>query len=308
MNAPRVLIERLHPGAATHGFRWMTFPMYRRCLAGITGEDELVVFGARVGLEPIGLVVTELMSGGEARLVSVFVHPRRRRQGVGRALLVATEDVLARRGVAQLVAGGMEAGLDEDVRGLLAATQFASLSPAGLCVELRANHLGDFVARRSRWLPRSFEVTPWLLVDAAQRDAIRTRQLEGPWYPEILSPFRLEAHIEPATSLALLSRDEVVGWAIGHRFNSNVVHYSTIFVREDLRNLGVGGGLFFTGLRRHCTEPSTRDLIGRFLVSDSSARMRRMIERRFHPGIAKRARYLETHKLLDIGRGREGTR
>lgn len=292
-------IEQLGIGAPTHGFRWMTFPLYQRHLAGLGMPGErvsVIAIGARVGVQPIGLLVAERPATGAARLVSVAVRPGHRQRGCARSMFLELESVLGSQDVPQLVAGGADAVLTTEIRALLGRVGFGPLTPAGQCIELESERLGPLVTRRDRWLPSGYSAVPWTSLTAQRRGALRATLT----YPESLSPFRHEAQIEPTTSLALLANDQVVGWAIGHRINADIVHYATIFVREDLQNLGLGAGLFFTALARHCTSPKTRRARGRFLVRDESARMRRLLERRIHPYASRRAAYFEAAKDLTV--------
>lgn len=274
---------RLDLGAATFGFRQLTFSLYRPYLEGHAGRSiEVVAIGARRGLQPVGLVVAEREGPARARLVSILVKPRHRRRGVGRLLLERLADEID----GTIVAGAPS--FDTGVDRLLDDTGFGTAEPVAQCWELRAHNLDRIFSRRRRWLPKSLRAAPWTELSAEQRDA--ALQLE---HPRSLSPFRHEAHVEPTTSLALFASDELAGWAIGHRANTDAVHYASIFVREDLRNVGAGAGLFMESLRRHCTHDATRDLAGRFLVRRESERMTQLVERRFTPLATYRSTYLE---------------
>jgi GNAT superfamily N-acetyltransferase len=293
-------VEHVQLGAATHGFRWMTFPIYRAYLSG--REDAgapMVVVTARDGVTPAGLLVAEL-DGANARVVSLFVHPRFRNRGCARRMFDVLDQLLERAGIRRVVVGYAAGSLSAPTAAFLLRRGFSGCTESGTCYELRhSDGLEALIARRDRWLPARLDTAPWISLDAVARRRIQLSQAARPWYPNSLSPFRHEARIEPETSLALLAGGEVAGWAIGHRIQEDTVHYATIFVRPDLRNLGAGAGLFFTALSRHCKSGALRNVAGRFLVRDESARMAQLIERRLSPFTCSRTRYLEASKSFN---------
>lgn len=292
-------VEHVELGPATHGFRWMTFPIYRAYLGGRTHAGApLFAITARAGATPIGLLVAE-HDGAGARVISLFVHPRFRNRGCARRMFDALEHALGRAGVRRVVAGYAAGSLSTETAAFLLRRGFTACTTAGTCYELKpSDGLQALIARRDRWLPASLDTAPWVELDTETRGRIHLRQAERPWYPTHLSPFRHETLIEPETSLALLAGGEVAGWAIGHRVKADTVHYATIFVRRELRNLGAGAGLLFTALSRHCKSDELRHVAGRFLVREESARMSQLIERRLSPFTTARERYLETSKTI----------
>lgn len=65
-----------------------------------------------------------------------------------------------------------------------------------------------WMARRK--FPPGYEVFPWVNLTAAEREDIVARKQEQEWYPDQLSPFWMEALLEPVGSLGLRYKGEIV--------------------------------------------------------------------------------------------------
>lgn len=234
----------------------MTFPVYRHLLAlrpaprhPEQGDERLVqpvgcvarLEGAAIGLALAENPLQPDDSGATTpEVLSLFVRPEHRGQGVGTALLAMLEALLGERGASEVKAvymGGRPA--NAALVRVLAKRRWSA--PAVRTVTLRFTPEG---ARSTPWYGRGRlspgeEIFPWTALAPEEREELRRSQSESPWIPVGLEPWRHDGHgFDPVSSVGLRHDGRVVGWVINHRVSPSTVRFTCSFMRKDLGRRG----------------------------------------------------------------------
>ncbi|WP_082172257.1 TIGR03032 family protein [Limnoraphis robusta] len=228
----------------------LTFPKIQTRWSRKQPRGYLVGMLAEVAGEKVGLVLAEVFSlqpqtALEAEVISLFVLPSHRQQGIGTGLIENLEIGLRSLGCQQL------------------KLLYKSTSTTTLALEpllLRQNWqppqvnflLGKTTTQKvsqAPWLgkyplPNKFTIFPWSeLTDADEK------QVETLDYPTPLSPFS-NTPAEPINSLGLRYDSQLVGWMVTHRVASDAIRYSTMFVDKRFQRLGRGISLLSESILR----------------------------------------------------------
>lgn len=228
----------------------LTYPAYRHLLTlepserhpGQPAQRPIRALGA-VALDAgavAGLALVEVPTGApDAELLSLFVVPAWRRQGLGTRLLAELEAPLRNAGATRVAAVYMTGRPEIDaVERMLARRGYSA--PEARTVTLRftpEQALATPWFRRVRLSPDE-QVIAWTEVTADERAALRESHLATPWIAAGLEPWRHEAGFDAVSSVALRRGDEVVGWVINHPVSAGVVRFTCSFVRKDLGRRG----------------------------------------------------------------------
>lgn len=225
---------------SAQSFRHMTFAAYYATLDFEPTSPPPLVVGARAGGLPAGLALARRRAGDvTAELLSVFVAPDRRGQGIAAALVRAVEAECAREQVPALTAkymGGL--ATSAAVEHILAKGGWSQPCKRTTVLTFPLEKVRAQAGfERSSRPPRGFDILPWTRLAAAERTEIRVSNARLPWIEADLVPFDHEADLDTEVSVALRSGGAVVGWCIGHR-SADAWRVSCAFVREDARRAG----------------------------------------------------------------------
>ncbi len=249
--------------------RQMTFPIYRQLLdlAPSTRHPEQsdqrriepLAIGAWWGDEPAGLILAELPLDGApapgalsladadpdercAQVLSVYVRPSSRRQGIASALFGALEkrvrglDFVGLRAVYTTGKPSI-AHLER----LLDRRGWSPPSLRTLSVRFTPETVlnSDLLAeKRLRVLSRDLEIFPWSELSPQEEKEMRRSQQESPWIVPLLVPWRFDRHGFDPSSVGARYRGQVVGWLITHRAAFDVVRIACAYMRLDLSRRG----------------------------------------------------------------------
>lgn len=276
----------------------MTYPAYRHLPRALPAET--VALAATAFGRPAGLLLAQHRAGGIVELLSVFVVPAWRRQGVAEKLLAALEAAARGAGAQRLAVifsrpqpGG------EALEKLL---RRAGWGEPRLRMLIAEGSLRRFMQepwlRRPPRLPAGCEIFSWSELTAAERARLQAGEGQLGWHGPELSPFAIEP-AEPETSVGLRWRGEVAGWAITHRIVPGYLRYSSLFVHASCRPLGLGIPLIATAIRRHAAASFAQtDDGGLFNVALDNRRMIRLLQGSLQPLLISLKRSYGAEKLL----------
>lgn len=218
-----------------------TFPLYRSRLQGLKLASSTVAIAATdAANQAIGLALAEIRPDGRsAEVLSIFVQPTHRQQGVGTALLARLAAELSLRGCfdAHLVYTTGQPTTPALER-LLQKGNWTPPQPRMLVCRSTTEIIANAPWMQRKTLPAAYQIFPWQDITTAECLAIQQTQASSPWIPRDLYPFQPEANLEPLNSLGLRYQGQVVGWMITHRLTPDTIRYSYGFIRQDLQKMG----------------------------------------------------------------------
>jgi uncharacterized protein (TIGR03032 family) len=249
--------------------RWQTHPQ----------RGELFGISATIDSQMIGMVIAEILPASEtisstsAEILSLFVVPAHRHQGIGTLLVAYLENHLVKQGCTQV-------GIAYQSSEITTLALEPLLQKCGWLAPQTTFFLGQTVTEkiaRAPWLqkyplPEKFEIFPWSELTAEEKQSILARKE----YPEMLSPFKDEARIEPLNSLGLRYQNEIVGWIVTHRVAEDTIRYSTLFILPKFQRMGRGISLLASAIKRQVSSfvPQYK-----FAVSRENAPMLQFVRR-----------------------------
>ena len=234
---------------APMAFIAMTFPAYRHLLSFDDKSTRHVdttdnrwirplALAAWHGNVPVGLVLAELPvtpDGTAPQLLSMFVDPKFRDQGVGTALVNALETLIRERGFAYVEAVYMTGRPGtEAIERVLAKRGWSPPVTRTLTVRF----FPAMIAAQD-WFPPVLnsapecEVFPWTELTEEQRAEIRRTNQEDRWIPPGREPWEHDLDgFEKQSSVGLRFQGAVIGWVINHMVADDMVRFSCAFARE----------------------------------------------------------------------------
>ena len=217
----------------------LTYPLFRPRLQSLKVQDSTVAIAASDAGKPIGLAVAEIQPDRQsAEVLSIFVVPTYRRQGVGTNLLTRLEQELVLQGCKNaefFYTTGQPTTLA--VENLLQKCHWTPPQPERLVCKSSYEKMVEASWMKLK-LPTSYTIFPWQEITPQERIAIQQQQEESPWIPPDLIPFDHEENFEPLISLGLRYKGQVVGWMLTHRLAPDTIRYTCSFVRYDLQKMG----------------------------------------------------------------------
>jgi GNAT superfamily N-acetyltransferase len=221
-------------------YQRFTFPQFRPHLEVLKAEASTVAIAASDSHKPIGLALAEIQPDGQsAEVLSIFVEPTYRCQGVGTALFTRLEQELVSRGCtsANLVYITGQTTTPALER-LLQQHNWTPPEPRMLVCKCNRKMLEAPWLNKNYSFPPSFTFFPWQEITPEERLNLQKQQETSLWIPDQLSPFKHEKNLEPLNSLGLRYEGEVVGWVITHRLSPDTIRYTCSYIRPDLQKVG----------------------------------------------------------------------
>ncbi|MFM2303090.1 MAG: hypothetical protein RLZZ135_496 [Cyanobacteriota bacterium] len=232
-------LTRLEQAIEASAYQSFTFPLFRPHLQVLKLESSIVAIAATDGHQPIGLALAKIQADGSssAEILSIFVAPAYRRQGIGTALLRQLESELRSQGCTQLeLVYTTGKPTTFALERLLTVCQWTAPQPQMLVG--RAKICSGMM--QAPWMrtafPADYDLFSWLEITPAERTTLQQQAKD--WIPSQLMPFQFEQDLEPLNSLGLRYQGEVVGWIITHRLSADTIRYTSGFVRPDLQKRG----------------------------------------------------------------------
>jgi ribosomal protein S18 acetylase RimI-like enzyme len=290
-------LASLSPSEVLQHYEALTFPPVARRLAVRPAAGTWLGALAFAEGGPVGLALVQAGTGPTAQLFSLAVLPEHRRRGAGSALVRAVERLAADAGATEIEGAYRTSWRSRAaVEALLASRGWSAPETRMVLARGETGFARRLLHRPAPELPDGAKIFAWEDLTAGERGGVLARQSEDPWYPEILTPFQEVPRIEPTISVGLRWRGEVAGWMIAHRVAFDTLQYSAFFVREDLRELGLGWALLREAVRRRLADPDVRHTI--LAVDARNRRVRQWVEESFRPYLASTSELRVSRKRL----------
>lgn len=235
-------------------FHSFTFPGYQSTLWAADLHGPVQAIGAWVDGQPVGLALSLWCPYEDlARIVTLFVAPAFRRQGVADLLLAATESGWRARGAKRLEVGYLQqSGAADTLSRMLARHAWPQAQPERLICACDRSMLDSKWFAREPVVPNGCDIISWSRVSVRERAALMAEQLLDPWIPTSLNPFKYEANAE-FNSVALREAGKIVGWVITERYDVQTLVYSCSYMHPDRQKRGWIVPLYIEAVRRHAT-------------------------------------------------------
>ena len=244
----------------------LTFPAYRHMLAlqptyrhpGLTEQTVVqpVAVAAWSEQEPAGLALAEVPREHlevPPELLSLYVAPPFRGQGIATRLVEELEREVAERGFGRLTTVYMTGKPGSAaVERILEKRGWEPPQTRSVTTRFTLDE-----AERTPWFGRvqpheaDFQIFSWTELTGDERAELRRSHEASPWIAEGLEPWRHESYgFEPVSSVGARYRGTVVGWVINHVVDAHTVRFTCSFMRADLSRRGRILPLYTESLRR----------------------------------------------------------
>ncbi len=239
-------------------FAEMTYPAYRPL---VLENGPGLRLAARYQGQPVGLAVAFPQQPPDAEVLSIFVVPEMRSQGLGTAMLQVLEGSLRDYGVERLqFVYPTGKPITPAVERMLGKAGWPAPRPRMLLFTTRVDQASIERLQQAGWFhktqsPRGCEVFAWSELKPSEAESMRRQQAEAEWYPEMLSPFNEPEAMDRQASLGVRFQGRVVGWFVCHRTSEDTLRYTSLFVRSDVTLRGVGFYLLAEAIRRLVAQP-----------------------------------------------------
>jgi GNAT superfamily N-acetyltransferase len=232
-------LTRLDNFGAGFLYSFLTYPIYRPRLPTVSSDGNTVAIGASVSGKPIGLAIAEIQENQSAKVLSLFVMPSHRHQGIGKALLTRLEEELYLKkctSVKFVYTTGQPT--TSTVEHLLDKCGWSPPQSRRVICKASTHEMSNAPWIRRRWqLPASYSIFPWVEITPEERVVIQEQKTESWIHPDLI-PFKYEESLEPINSLGLRYQGQIVGWLITHRTAPDTIRYSCGYMQPRLQNLG----------------------------------------------------------------------
>jgi GNAT superfamily N-acetyltransferase len=248
--------------------RWQTFQQ-RGSLQGIAAFHEQ---------QMVGLVLVELLPELQRMdLISLFVCPTHRQQGIATQLLQRLEELAVKLNCTQIQVKYQATELAQiGLEPIFARLNWSAPEMEFLLIESTTDRIKQAPWMHRYPLPAAFTIFPWTELTTAEAEQLQHRQD----YPKALSPFTNDPRLEPLNSLGLRYQNRVVGWVITHRIAPDTIRYSTMYVEPAFQRLGRGVSLFVEAIDRQIDSPIAK---GKYAVAKDNMPMIHFVQRHMKP-------------------------
>lgn len=258
-----------------------TFPKYQNEICENFSSLNYIAIGANHGFLPIGLILAKV-ENKRAHLLSIFVDPDYRNQGIGNALYKKLERELKSCDIQEIYLEYMkEKKTTPYLEKILKNNKFQE--PRLNMTFLYFNH-ADII--KPPWvskftLPTKYEIFKLQEMTSKDKDHYNSiiSQKSFPKELKIAEDFQLCKE----TSFGLRVHGEFIGWMTTHFINDDLLRYSCLYVIKEYLPKGASIGLITHTIREHYKvfkDTKPRALFG---VRFDYDRMQKMVFRKFAP-------------------------
>lgn len=275
----------------------MSFPRLSTRWQALPPKGGLDVVTALVDGQPVGACIAESRPDNvSAEIISLCVAHIHRNQGVAGKLVSRMEKCLAQKGLK-----GMDFTFRSNWEGATAMEQIGKdqewSSPK--TIRIIAKSTIETISR-APWLDtplpdNGFEIFSWVELTEDEKNDIKRQQEKSHWFPPILSPFQEQGRIEPATSIGVRYKGEVVGWSITHRVAPDTIQNTAAFFREDIRGTGLAISVAAEAARRRIAAKIPKTI---FMIDAKNEHALNIFNEHIRPYVESIAEARFIHKMI----------
>jgi GNAT superfamily N-acetyltransferase len=214
-----------------------TFPSIHKQIHAVEITNPIIAVSARKDGDLIGMcLVNYEPEMSHCEIISFYIEPRFRDQGLGSLLLEKTERILEHKGFEQVRTFFWSSWESvESTRHMLKKQEWEE--PVKLMQLFRTDIEGlkKIPWRENVDIPEDYAIVPWSWISPYEKKIIREEQDFLAFYPEHLSPFLNQNKIDYHNSIALKYKGKVVGWHMSYWYSPTTLEYSNLFIRKEHR-------------------------------------------------------------------------
>ncbi|NES67449.1 MAG: TIGR03032 family protein, partial [Okeania sp. SIO2D1] len=254
----------------------LTFPKIKTRWSRQQPKGQLLGRVAEVEGQKVGLVLAEVFnSPPETEVISLFVLPEYRHQGIGKGLIQNLETDLKALGCTQMKVVYKSTPITTlALEPLLKQQNWQPPQVNFLLGKTTTEKVSQAPWLRKYPLSNKFTVFPWSELTDTDKQQIQSLD-----YPTSLSPFG-NTQPEPLNSLGLRYESQLVGWMVTHRVAADAIRYSTMFVDKRFQRLGRGISLLSQSILRQVDSTVPYCL---FAVAEENPAMLQFVHKHLEP-------------------------
>jgi GNAT superfamily N-acetyltransferase len=233
---------------------YLTYPSMENYWTYKQPQGQLIGILAKSQLENIGLIIAEIsnLPLKQAKILSFFVQPQSRHQGIGLQLMRSLLNYLPEISCQQIEINYQATELTQlALEPILARCQWRSPETTFSLLQTDREHIIQAPWLNKYSLPSSFTIFPWQELTPSEQAELTQRND----YPPSLSPLTQDTRLENLNSLGLRYQGKVVGWCLTHRIDPQTLRYSTMYVEPKFQKLGRGISLIAEAIKRQLNQP-----------------------------------------------------
>ena len=232
-------------------------------------KGELLGISASHNGTLVGLALAECNSDGTARLISLFVIPPKRHQGIGTRLIAHLSAFLHQQKLTS-ISVRYQAPLHQPspLDRILPRLGWSKPQQTFLLLKGEAKQLASIAWPERFPLPKDYQLKPW-----RAGDADTATQLQA---GDDLTAAMQSSQLDRQASLALLHHNTLVGWVLVDRTSANSTRISSLFVAKGHRARGQALTLLTSAFRQ---QHAAGIPIARAAVAPHSQAMLRLLDR-----------------------------
>ncbi len=217
-----------------------TFPNIRKQIQSIDIKNPILAVSVRKDNNIVGLCIAEFDdSKSYSEIISFYIEPEFRNEGIGQELLNKTEQILSQKGFREVRTYFWSSWEStESTKHILEKQEWSE--PEKLMHVFRTDiaRVSNIPWRDNVILPEGYEIIPWSWVSPDEKKEIKDEQEFMPFFSESFSPFYHEDRLAYYTSLGLKYNDKVIGWLLTYWNSPATIEYNNVFIRQEFR-LGI---------------------------------------------------------------------
>jgi GNAT superfamily N-acetyltransferase/L-amino acid N-acyltransferase YncA len=243
----------------------------------------------------VALALAECKPDKTARLISLFVSPNQRRQGIATRLISHLSKFLQQQGLTNLSvnyqAPHQRPGT---IDRLLPRLGWSTPQQIYLLLKGEADKLAAITWPERFPLPEGYRLVPWRSEYAATALELQSG--------DNLTGAIQSNQLEPQVSLALLHHKTLVGWVLVERSNANATRFSSVFVDKGHRSRGQALNLLVHAFRK---QQAAGIPIARAAVPPHRQAMLRLVHRHLGQHLKTITAVNSSQRNLESGKAQE---
>lgn len=225
---------------ALNNYQAITFPKLSNKLKNSQIRNPILAVAANHEEAEAGLLLAEFdRSRTFSEIVSLYVKPEYRRQGVASKMLDIAEKVLTKAGYSEIRIYQRSNWEDAGVLSQL-LKQRKWQPPEALMLIVKSNiEKVTTIEHEDLAMPKGYKLTSWDTLSQEDIENLKQRLHNSGEFPQHVNPFPASSRIAPRCSTVVMHGNEIAGWNIGFRNRNDLIEYNSLYFFPKHRSLNL---------------------------------------------------------------------